>query len=89
MIALRKTHPVMVYGDYQPAMEEYENVVAYTREFEDEKWLMTFNFQAAHQEIEFPEELQCVKDAELLMCNYPPSSLTALRPYEGRIYRLK
>ena len=59
------------------------------RRLEAFKQSQTFNFQAAHQEIEFPEELQCVKDAELLMCNYPPSSLTALRPYEGRIYRLK
>ncbi len=88
LIALRKQYPVMVYGDYQPVMEQYENVVAFIREYEGEKWLMVFNFQAASQEIEFPENLQCVKKAELIMCNYPQVSLTVLRPYEGRIYRL-
>ena len=89
LIALRKQHPVMVYGDYRPVMEQYGNVVAYLREYEDEEWLMVFNFQPVSQEIEFPEELKSVMTMKPLMCNYPMGTAELLRPYEGRIYKLK
>ncbi len=88
LIALRKDHPVMVYGDYCPVMEQYENVVAYTRAYEDEKWFMIFNFQDVPQEVEFPEELQGLTERALLMCNYPDREAQTLRPYEARIYRI-
>ena len=88
LIALRKEHPVMVYGDYCPVMEQYENVVAYTRAYEGEKWFMIFNFQAAPQEIEFPEELKGLTERALLMCNYPDHKTRTLRPYEARIYKI-
>lgn len=88
LIALRKEHPVMVYGDYCPVMEQYENVVAYTRAYEGEKWFMIFNFQAAPQEIEFPEELKGLTERALLMCNYPDHKARTLQPYEARIYKI-
>lgn len=88
LIALRKEHPVMVYGDYCPVMEQYENVVAYTRAYEGEKWFMIFNFQAAPQEIEYPEELKGLTERALLMCNYPDHKARTLRPYEARIYKI-
>ena len=87
LIALRREHPVMVYGDYHPIMEEYENVVAYTRAYEGEKWLMVFNFQPRCQEVEFPADI-AMESAELLMGNYPDACGTRLQPYEGRIYRI-
>ena len=86
LIALRKKHPVMVYGDYCPVLEEYENVVAYTREVEEEKWLMVFNFQPDEQMVCFPANLP-VQDYRILMCNYDSiPDHDKLRPYEGRIY---
>ena len=88
LIALRKEHPVMVYGDYRPVMEQYENVVAYTRTYEEEKWFMLFNFQSAPQEVVFPEELKFLMDVRPLMCNYPDHPNQLLRPYEARIYRI-
>ena len=88
LIALRKKHPVMVFGNYVPVMEDYQNVVAYTREYADEKWLMLFNFQPFNQSIAIPEELLS-QDPKLLMCNYSDTDcITKLRPYEGRIYQL-
>ena len=86
LIALRKKHPVMVYGDYCPILEQYDNIVAYTREFEGEKWLMVFNFQNMKQKVVFPQELD-VDSYQLLMCNYDSiPKHEQLRPYEGRIY---
>lgn len=89
LIALRKQHPVMVYGDYQPVMEEYQNVVAYTREYEGEKWLMVFNVQPFMQTVEFPDGID-VDKSRLIMCNYASiTDSTQLRPYEGRIYHVE
>ena len=88
LIALRKNHPVMVYGDYHPVMEQYENVVAYTRTYENEKWFMIFNFQAVPQEVEFPEDLKSLTNGALLMCNYQDHETQILRPYEARIYMI-
>ena len=87
LLDMRKKHLVMVYGNYEPVMEEYENIVAYTRQFENEKWLMIFNFQSNTQEIEFPENLK--EDGNLLiMSNYSNNTSNVLKPYEGRIYKL-
>lgn len=76
----------MVYGDYCPVMEEYENIVAYTRAYEGEKWLMLFNFQA--QEVSFPQEFRELVHATPLMQNYPDLSAGFLRPYDARIYQI-
>ena len=86
LIALRKGHPVMVYGDYCPVMEQYDNVVAYTREFGREQWLMVFNFQSVEQTVCYPHNL-LINNMRLLMCNYESIiDHSQLRPYEGRIY---
>ena len=86
LIDLRKKHQVMVYGDYHPVMEEYQNVVAYTREYNGEKWLMVFNVQPFMQTIQFPDHFDMSK-CDLIMCNYASiSNIMQLRPYEGRIY---
>lgn len=88
LISLRKKHPVMVFGNYEPIMEEYQNVVAYTREYQGETWLMIFNFQPFKQTIKLPDKLY-YSSRTLLMCNYDNvESMTELRPYEGRIYQL-
>ena len=89
LISLRKKHPVMVYGDYKPIMEEYHNIVAYTRTFEDETWFMIFNFQPFTENVVYPSFLN-INNATLLMCNYhlEDTKLEELKPYEGRIYRV-
>lgn len=87
LLDMRKKHPVMVYGDYEPIMENYENVVAYTRQYENEKWLMIFNFQSNTQEVKLPDILKDDKN-QLIMSNYSDNVSNVLKPYEGRIYRL-
>ena len=78
----------MVHGNYVPILEDYQNVVAYTREYQNEKWLMIFNFQQFSQPIMIPDEILGEKRV-LIMCNYPNAdSMSNLRPYEGRIYAI-
>ena len=87
LIAMRKRHPVMVYGSYTPVMEEQENIVAYIRQYEEESWFMIFNFQEKSQKIKIPERLRNEK-MNLLMSNYNKNDQEIMKPYEGRIYML-
>lgn len=88
LIAMRKEHPVMIYGTYIPVMEEVENLVAYIREDETETWFMLFNFQNTCQEYVLPEPIRSSAKV-LLMGNYKEAGEQMLKPYEGRIYALK
>ncbi len=56
LIALRKENPIMVYGKYEPLMEDSEELFVYTRTLDDQKLLTVCNF--TDQEIAFtiPEE---------------------------------
>lgn len=43
LIALRKVHPVMVYGAWTEYESEREDIYLYTRILEDERWLVALN----------------------------------------------
>ncbi|GAA3024245.1 glycoside hydrolase family 13 protein [Tetragenococcus solitarius] len=91
LIKMRKKYELLVYGNYQPILEDYDNIVAYTRSFGDEKWLMIFNFQKQHQQVVLPKELINSK-TELLLANYEVNAnetkTTHLKPYEARVYKV-
>lgn len=42
---LRKTHLGLVYGDYEEFLKDNESVYAYTRTWEDQKYLVLLNFR--------------------------------------------
>ena len=85
LTAMRKQHPVMVYGSYEQIWEDDPELVAYKRSYEGESWLVVANYSEHEREV----ELQTLTDgAELLLCNYEEGGSGVLRPYEARIYRL-
>jgi oligo-1,6-glucosidase len=89
LIALRKQHPIMIYGDYEILAEDHKKVYAYTRTLANEKWLIVLNF--SDQEAQF--EMPFVGHKELIIGNYDASTETSdgqmqLRPYEACVYRL-
>ncbi|MNC35713.1 Oligo-1,6-glucosidase [compost metagenome] len=90
LIALRKKHLIMTYGDYQLLLPENEDIYAYTRTLDDEQWLVLLNFSEAPQTVELPAELAAVR--ETIIGNYPDEPVSGergtLRPYEARVYRL-
>lgn len=57
LIALRKQNPIMIYGDYQPLLEEHEQVYAYVRHWENQRWLVLLNFSQESADVQLPEEL--------------------------------
>ncbi|MGW9126716.1 glycoside hydrolase family 13 protein [Paenibacillus chitinolyticus] len=93
LIALRKKHPVIVYGEYKLLLPLDTEIYAYTRTLNGEKLLVILNFFDGTPEFTWPEEPGKGKDAELLISNYDPvpgedTGVLKLRPYEARVYLL-
>lgn len=82
-------NPIMAYGEYKLLLPEHEDIYAYTRTLDDEKWLVLLNFNEVPQTVDLSAELS--KVTELIIGNYPDNAPTRelLRPYEARVYRLK
>ncbi|WP_313999508.1 alpha-glucosidase [uncultured Paenibacillus sp.] len=95
LIALRKRHPIMIYGSYDIVAEEHEQIYAYTRSLGEQKWLVVLNFSGKEAQFVLPEALKSFSGGgnELIIANYgdvPAASVEELRlrPYEARVYKL-
>ena len=91
LLALRKTQPIMAYGQYQLILPEDEQIYAYTKTLEDERWLVILNFSSQQAVFEKPQEVE-VNSKELIIANYPVEeedlNRLVLKPYEARVYRI-
>jgi oligo-1,6-glucosidase len=83
IIALRKKHPVIVYGDYEPLLIEDEHLFVYRRHFEGKTLLVICNFSADTHPM--PEGLPLA--GSLLITNYPAGTLrdSEVLPWEARV----
>ncbi|QMV43523.1 glycoside hydrolase family 13 protein [Cohnella cholangitidis] len=93
LIALRKRHDIMVYGDYELLLENHDSIYAYTRKLGEEVWLVILNFFKEPVKFELPAQLHH-ESRELIISNYEVDSKesiasVSLRPYEARVYRLQ
>ncbi|WP_138493855.1 glycoside hydrolase family 13 protein [Paenibacillus pinistramenti] len=91
LIALRKQHKVIVYGEYKLLLPLHTEIYAYTRTVEEEGILVILNFFDGEPVCELPSEFKD-KAIELLISNYEPVpgeqfSKLKLRPYEARVYK--
>jgi oligo-1,6-glucosidase len=85
MTALRKAHPVLTYGSYQPLEEAPESLFLYFRKSDKEKLLIVLNF--SDQVTNLPD---LVKPgiSERLIGNYSdPGNEALVRPWESIVYR--
>ncbi|CAM3433528.1 MULTISPECIES: glycoside hydrolase family 13 protein [Saccharibacillus] len=90
LIALRKQHDIMTYGEYQLLLPDHETLYAYTRTLGDETWLIVLNFSTEPTSFDWPAHLPN-REASLIVGNYGEDGLDhkQLRPYEARVYGLK
>lgn len=92
LIALRKQHPVLVYGRYDLLLPDDPAIYAYTRTLGEQRLLVVLNMGSGTPPFVLPQEIAC-SDHTLLISNYEahgdgsPRRLS-LRPYEACIYRL-
>lgn len=85
LIALRKSHPIVVYGDFTEFLEDSKQIYAYRRALDGQQLFVLLNFSAQNTSVTLPEEFDC-EHAEVYISNYsgvlPARSMT-LRPYEA------
>lgn len=85
---LRKSHEIIVYGEYELLLPDSEEIYAYVRKLGEETLLVVCNFTA--KEVEFPElKILDLEKMELLIGNYGDEVVhkdIQLRPYEVRTF---
>lgn len=90
LIRLRKENEVMVYGSYEPILEDHPQIYAFYRALGSERWLILLNISEQEVLAELPEDAAS-RLQETLLRNYPEEADAAdeflLKPYEARIYR--
>ena len=83
LIALRKTCPVFVEGDFTLLCPEDEQVFAYVRRGGGQALLAAVNLSGRPATFPLPEEFSC---AELLLATQGSPAPGALRPWEALLY---
>ena len=87
LIALRKQHALIVWGDYELLTETADEVFAYKRSYNGETWLVAANISEEAHPLELPEA-----GKELIISNYRltdvPQGTVTLRPYEAFVIRV-
>ena len=85
LIALRKSHPVVVDGRYDLVADTDPRLWAYTRSLAGTRLLVLCSF--ASDAIPMPEIADTARS--LLLGNYPDGAAGDLRPYEAQVYILE
>lgn len=88
MLALRKSNPIIVYGDFVLYYKRHKKLFVYERNYEGKKLLVTINFSETDTQIRAPKNFD-LSESELLISNYEvedKSVMNVLRPYEARVY---
>ncbi|NHF61299.1 alpha-glucosidase [Flavobacteriaceae bacterium TP-CH-4] len=91
LVQLRKDHPALVYGAYQLLQEAHEEIYAYSRTWEEDRFLILLGFSSSKSEITL-DEINFER-AELLLSNDEIvekawKKTFELRPYQACVYRL-
>ncbi len=93
MITIRKTYPVLVYGEFKCINEDDPSIFAYYRQDEEYHMLIVLNFSSVDQPFQLERE---VAKAELIriVSNYRQSNevengTIVLQPWEGIMYKIK
>ncbi len=81
MASLRKTHPALTYGSYEPIETKDERLFVYNRVEGKEKYQIVLNF--SNENSTFPIPL----NGQRLIGNHADES-SSLRPWEAAIYKL-
>src|SRR5699024_11211563 len=89
MIETRKAHDVFVYGVYDLALADHDQVYAYTRQLGDRGAFILANLFDEDVEIEVPTSI-IEKQPELLLTNNAGQTELkenmVLKPYEAKVY---
>ncbi len=80
LISLRKTLPVLTWGDYEDLLPEHPSLWCYRRHWQGQTLIVAANLSNTPQE--WQTDLLSGK-LQVLMSNYPTPQTTSLRPFEA------
>ena len=88
LIVLRKENPIIVWGEFELLEETAEEVFAYIRSYQDEKWLVVTNFSSTENKFSSSFDM-----GEVVIQNYPHTIKDVgeiiLKPYEAFVVKIK
>lgn len=95
LIAIRKAHHSLVYGDFKLVLADHPQIIGYIRWMDDEAWLVLLNFSGEEAHYELVEnEAQRMEGATCIIGSYStPTNIQShipggmLRPYEALVYK--
>ncbi|WED24979.1 alpha-glucosidase [Vibrio sp. JC009] len=91
LIALRKAHSAIVYGDFVPLLEEHDKVFAYIRRNPEESIVVINNFSQETLTVSAPAEIAGI-EGSCLIANYEPREQIEqeinLKPYESFVIQI-
>ena len=80
LIRLRKTLPVLTWGDYEDLLPEHPSLWCYRRQWQGQTLIVAANLSPTPQEW----QTDALSDkSQVLMSNYPAPQTTSLRPFEA------
>ncbi len=91
LIALRKSNPVIIYGDYRLLLPDSEEIFAYIRTLDETKLLVVCNFSEQDVPFSVPDPFSGTA-GELLISNCDRKGLACsctLAPYEAFAYQIQ
>ncbi|MDU5012920.1 MAG: alpha-glucosidase C-terminal domain-containing protein, partial [Clostridium botulinum] len=91
IIKIKKKNKALVYGKYNLILEHHEQIYAYTRILEHEKFIVIANLTNKKAKYIYNKEKLNYK--ELIISNYPVEkhediTEIVLKPFEARLYKI-
>ncbi|MCF8008253.1 MAG: alpha-glucosidase [Halanaerobiales bacterium] len=92
LIKIRKNNKTLIYGKYEPVLEDDQNVFSYFRKDSNGIYLIILNFFEKSQVIDFSSKVSC-ENLNLIISNYKNNEYANLlnikiKPYESLLFKL-
>ena len=86
LIEIRKNSKTLIYGEFKLLLEEHDEIFAYERNLNNEKYLIAGNL--SNNQVNFNMKQLGYKDFEIIVKNYEELEEDKLKPWECRMYKI-
>ena len=86
LIKIRKNSKTLIYGEFKLLLEEHDEIFAYERNLNNEKYLIAGNL--SNNQVNFNMKQLGYKDFEIIVKNYEELEEDKLKPWECRMYKI-
>ena len=86
LIKIRKNSKTLIYGEFKLLLEEHDEIFAYERNLNNEKYLIAGNL--SNNQVNFNMKQLGYKDFEIIVKNYEEVEEDKLKPWECRMYKI-